>query len=214
MLIMCYMGLRYQPTFPIPSHNFGYVKVGPYPYDPQRARKLLEEAGFPFDRKLVLLHPIGRYLQDKQVAETVQAYLSKIGVQVELRTMNWPSSVASITKPLDQKDYDLLLGWGAAAPDAHFILFNQFHLSQAPPKGLAAAHYNNSAVDELLEKAIVETDPQKRLDLYRQAIEIIWKDAPWIFLYTQKSFAAKAADLSGIMVHFGENFYFVKAYYK
>ena len=104
LLIICYMGLRYQPTFPIPSHHFGYVKVGPYPYDPQRARKLLKEAGFPFDRKLVLLHPIGRYLQDKQVAETVQAYLSKIGVQVELRTMNWPSSVASITKPLDQKD--------------------------------------------------------------------------------------------------------------
>ena len=186
MLIICYMGLRYQPTPPIPSHHFGYVKVGPYPYDPQRARKLLEEAGFPFDRKLVLLHAIGRYLQDKQVAETVQAYLSKIGVQVELRTMNWPSFVASITKPLDQKDYDLLLGWGAAAPDAHFKLFNQFYSSQAPPKGLAAAHYNNSAVDELLEKAIVETDPQKRLDLYRQAIEIIWKDAPWIFLYTHK----------------------------
>ena len=208
-------GLAVPADSPIPSHHFGYVKEGPYPYDPQRARKLLEEAGFPFDRKLVLLHPTGRYLQDKQVAEAVQAYLSKIGVQVELRTMDWPSFVASITKPLDQKDYDLLLlGWGAAAPDAHFILFNQFHSSQAPPRGLAAAHYNNSMVDELLEKAIVETDSQKRLDLYRQAIEIIWKDAPWIFLYTQKSFAAKVADLSGIMVHYGENFYFVKAYYK
>ncbi len=70
---------------------------------------MLEEAGFPFDRELVLLHPTGRYLQDKQVAEAVQAYLSRIGVKVTLRTMDWPSLVASITKPLNQKDYDLLL---------------------------------------------------------------------------------------------------------
>ncbi|MDT7889418.1 MAG: ABC transporter substrate-binding protein [Desulfurococcales archaeon] len=208
-------GLGIDSVSPLPPHFFGYARMDPYVYDPQRARKLLEEAGFPFDRKLVLLHPTGRYLQDKQVAEAVQAYLSRIGLQVELRTMDWPSFVASITKPLDQKDYDLLLlGWGAAAPDAHFILFNQFHSSQAPPRGLAAAHYNNSIVDELLERAIVETDPQKRAELYRQAIEIIWKDAPWIFLYTQKNFAAKVANLEGIMVHYGESFFFVKAYFK
>jgi len=208
-------GLALPADSVVPPHHFGYVKMDPYSYDPQRARRMLEEAGFPFDRTFVLLHPTGRYLQDKQVAEAVQAYLSRIGLKVELRTSDWPSFVASITKPLDQKDYDLLLlGWGAAAPDAHFILFNQFHSSQAPPRGLAAAHYNNSAVDRLLEQAMVETDQQKRLDLYKQAIEIIWRDAPWIFLYTQKNFAAKVSNLEGVIVHFGENFYFVKAWFK
>jgi peptide/nickel transport system substrate-binding protein len=189
--------------------------MDPYVYDPQRARKLLEEAGFPFDRKLILLHPTGRYLQDKQVAEAVQAYLSRIGLQVELRTMDWPSFVASITKPLDQKDYDLLLlGWGPGVADAHFTLHGQFHSSQAPPRGLAAAHYNNSEVDELLEQAMRELNEAKRAELYKRAIEIIWRDAPWIFLYTQKWFYASTKDLKGYWIYVdGEMVFFDKAYF-
>jgi peptide/nickel transport system substrate-binding protein len=189
--------------------------MDPYVYDPQRARKLLEEAGFPFDRKLILLHPTGRYLQDKQVAEAVQAYLSRIGLQVELRTMDWPSFVASITKPLDQKDYDLLLlGWGPSIPDAHLNLYSQFHSSQAPPRGLAAAHYNNSEVDKLLEQAMRELNEAKRAELYKRAIEIIWRDAPWIFLYTQKWFYASTKDLKGYWVYVdGETIFFERAYF-
>ena len=208
-------GLAIPADSPLPPHFFGYARMEPYLYDPQRARKLLEEAGFPFDRKLVLLHPTGRYLQDKQVAEAVQAYLSKIGVQVELRTMDWPSFVASITKPLDQKDYDLLLlGWGPGVADAHFTLYGQFYSSQAPPRGLAAAHYNNSEVDSLLDQAMRELNETKRAELYKRAIEIIWRDAPWIFLYTQKWFYASTKDLKGYWIYVdGEMIFFDKAYF-
>jgi peptide/nickel transport system substrate-binding protein len=208
-------GLGIDSVSPLPPHFFGYARMDPYVYDPQRARKLLEEAGFPFDRKLVLLHPTGRYLQDKQVAEAVQAYLSRIGLQVELRTMDWPSFVASITKPLDQKDYDLLLlGWGPGVADAHFTLYGQFHSSQAPPRGLAAAHYNNSEVDKLLEQAMKELNEAKRAELYKRATEIIWRDAPWIFLYTQKWFYASVKDLKGYWVYVdGEMIFFDRAYF-
>ncbi len=208
-------GLAIPADSPIPPHFFGYARMEPYSYDPQRARKLLEEAGFPFDRKLVLLHPTGRYLQDKQVAEAVQAYLSRIGLQIELRTMDWPSFVASITKPLDQKDYDLLLlGWGPGVADAHFTLHGQFHSLQAPPRGLAAAHYNNSEVDSLLDQAMGELNEAKRAELYKRAIEIIWRDAPWIFLYTQKWFYASTKDLKGYWIYVdGEMVFFYKAYF-
>ncbi|MEM4970915.1 MAG: ABC transporter substrate-binding protein [Sulfolobales archaeon] len=208
-------GLAIPADSPVPPHFFGYARMEPYQYDPQRARKLLEEAGFPFDRKLILLHPTGRYLQDKQVAEAVQAYLSRIGVQVELRTMDWPSFVATITKPLDQKDYDLLLlGWGPGVADSHFTLYGQFHSSQAPPRGLAAAHYNNSEVDSLLDQAMRELSETKRAELYKRAIEIIWRDAPWIFLYTQKWFYASTKDLKGYWVYIdGEMIFFDRAYF-
>jgi len=208
-------GLGIDSQSPLPPHFFGYAKMDPYTYDPQKARRLLEEAGFPFDRRLVLLHPTGRYLQDKQVAEAIQAYLSRIGVQVELRTMDWPSFVATITKPLDQKDYDLLLlGWGPGVADAHFTLYEQFHSSRAPPAGLAAAHYNNSEVDSLLVQARRELNEMKRAELYRKAIEIIWKDAPWIFLYTQKWFYASTKDLKDFWVYVdGEMIFFDRAYF-
>jgi len=208
-------GLAIKADSIVPPHFFGYVPMKPYEYDPQKARRLLEEAGFPFDKKLVLLHPTGRYLQDKQVAEAIQAYLSKIGVQVELKTMDWPSFVASILKPLDQKDFDLLLlGWGSTVPDAHFVLYFNFHSSQAAPKGLGEAHYNNSEVDKLLEQAAKETDENKRLELYKKATEIIWNDAPWIFLYVQKWFFASTKDLKGYTIYIdGEQIYFNKAYF-
>ncbi|MGC9149082.1 MAG: ABC transporter substrate-binding protein [Sulfolobales archaeon] len=198
----------------VPPHYLGYFPMQPYKYDPEKAKKLLAEAGYPNGFKMVLLHPTGRYLQDKQVAEAIQAYLANIGVQVELKTMDWPSFVATVLKPCSEKDYDaVLLGWGTAIPDAYFILFGQFHSTQATPKGLAPACYNNSEVDRYIDLASKELDPVKRAQYYKLAEEIIWRDAPWIFLYTQKNFAGKVATLKGEFVLNGENFYFMNAYF-
>jgi peptide/nickel transport system substrate-binding protein len=208
-------GLAVEADSPLPSHFFGYVPMPKYDYNPQRAKELLAQAGYPNGFKMVLLHPTGRYLMDKQVAEAVQAYLSQVGVQVELKTMDWPSFVSELQKPLDQKTFDaVLLGWGPFVADAYFTLNGQFLSTNAPPKGLAAAHYNNSVVDNLLLQAARETDDNKRKELYKQAIEIIWKDAPWIFLYTQKNFYASTSKLAGYQIHVdGEQVYFFKAYF-
>jgi len=209
------LGLGIEARAPLPPHFFGYAEMPPYNYDPNKARQLLAEAGYPQGFKVVLLHPTGRYLQDKQVAEAIQAYLSKVGIQVELKTMDWPSFVAEIRKPLNETTFDMvLLGWGPGVADAHFTLYGQFHSSQAPPRGLAEAHYSNPVVDELLDKAMSELDEAKRAELYKKAIEIIWRDAPWIFLYTQKWFYAASPDLKGFMVYVdGEQIFFHKAYF-
>lgn len=209
-------GLAVRPNAPLPSHAFGYADMEPYKYDPEKAKQLLRESGYSSGLKLVLMHPTGRYVQDKQVAEAIQAYLSKVGITVELKTMDWPSFVAELLKPLDQKTYDMvLLGWGPAVADAHFYLYGQFHSSNAPPKGLAAAHYNNSKVDELLDKARSELNESKRAEYYKEAIKIIWNEAPWIFLYTQKWFYAASPSLQGYTVHIdGEQVYFTKAFFK
>jgi peptide/nickel transport system substrate-binding protein len=209
-------GLGIKTNAPLPPHFFGYADMPPYTYNPEKAKQLLAEAGYPQGFKVVLMHPTGRYLMDKQVAEAIQAYLSKVGITVELKTMDWPSFVAELLKPLDQKTFDMvLLGWGPAVADAHFTLYGQFHSAQATPKGLAAAHYNNSEVDKLLEAALAELNESKRAEYYKKAIEIIWRDAPWIFLYTQKWFFASSASLEGYKVHIdGEQVYFWKAYVK
>jgi len=209
-------GLAIKTNAPLPPHFFGYADMPPYTYDPEKAKKLLAEAGYPQGFKVVLMHPTGRYLMDKQASEAIQAYLSKVGITVELKTMDWPSFVAELLKPLDQKTFDMVfLGWGPAVADAHFALFGQFHSAQAPPKGLAAAHYNNSEVDKFLELGMTELNESKRAEYYRKAIEIIWRDAPWIFLYTQKWFFASSASLQEFKVHIdGEQVYFWKAYVK
>jgi peptide/nickel transport system substrate-binding protein len=209
-------GLGIKTNAPLPPHFFGYADMPPYTYNPEKAKQLLAEAGYPQGFKVVLMHPTGRYLMDKQVAEAIQAYLSKVGITAELKTMDWPSFVAELLKPLDQKTFDMvLLGWGPAVADAHFTLYGQFHSAQATPRGLAVAHYNNSEVDKLLEAALAELNESKRAEYYKKAIEIIWRDAPWIFLYTQKWFYASSASLEGYKVHIdGEQVYFWKAYVK
>ncbi|MGC9010438.1 MAG: hypothetical protein ACP5I7_07500, partial [Sulfolobales archaeon] len=80
-------------------------------------------------------------------------------------------------------------------------------------KGLAPGCYNNSEVDRYIDLASKELDPVKRAQYYKLAEEIIWRDAPWIFLYTQKNFAGKVATLKGEFVLNGENFYFMNAYF-
>jgi len=209
-------GLAQEADSPVPSHFFGYYPMPKYDYNPEKAKQLLAQAGYPNGFKMVLLHPTGRYLMDKQVAEAIQAYLAKVGVQVELKTMDWPSFVAELVKPLEEKTWDaVFLGWGAFVADAYFTLNGQFLSSNAPPKGLAAAHYNNSEVDRLLLEAAKTTDDSKRKELYKQAIEIIWNDAPWIFLYTQKNLYASTDKLAGYVIHVdGEQVYFNSAYFK
>ena len=209
-------GLGVVADSPVPPHFFGYAKMTPYEYDPEKARRLLAEAGYPNGFKMILLHPTGRYLQDKQVAEAIQAYLREVGIEVELRTMDWPSFVRALIRPLEEKDYDaVLIGWGPAVADAHFTLYPQYHSAEQTPHGLGLTHYNNSVVDELLTKAMTEIDEGVRKDLYREAIEIIWRDAVCIWLYTQCNFIAHVKDLKDVWVHpGGEMIFFFYAYFE
>ena len=98
-------------------------------------------------------------------------------------------------------------------PDAHFTMYAQFVSTEIPPKGLQIARYSNPEIDELLTRAMTELDEGKRRELYCRATEIVWRDAPWIFLHAQKYFLAANARVKGIFVFVdGEQFYFHKAY--
>jgi peptide/nickel transport system substrate-binding protein len=211
-------GLGIPADSPIPPHFFGYAKMPYYEYDPEKAKRLLAEAGYPDGFKIVLLHSVGGsgYVQDKQQAEALQAYLSKIGIQVELKTGDWPYYIASLLKPTDQLEWDAaLVGVGPPVSEAYFTLNSQFTCAQIPPKGINTARYCNPKVDELINLASKELNENKRAELYRQAIEIIWRDAPWIFLYTQKQFFASSSTLEGIFVYpSGLQIYFQFAYFK
>ena len=206
-------GLASPLKAPVPDHFFGFCPQQPYEYNPEKAKQLLAEAGYPNGFKMVLFHPVGRYLQDKQIAEAIQAYLAEIGVEVELRTMDWPSFVASILKPFEETEHDaVLIGWGPGVADAHFTIYPQFHSSQRPPKGLQLAHYQNPEVDRLLEQAVTELDEEKRKELYCQVTEIVWNEAPWIFLHVQRYLLAATKNLEGIFIDAdGEKFFFHKA---
>ncbi|MEM1715516.1 MAG: ABC transporter substrate-binding protein [Thermofilaceae archaeon] len=181
-------------TAPIPPAVFGYSPQTPYGYDPDRARRLLEEAGWA-GRELVMIAPSGRYLKDREIAEAIQMYLQAVGLNVKLTTMEWAAYIAKVMGEV--RDFDLfLLGWSTATLDADYGLYSLFH-SKAPFNRM---RYSNPKVDELLEAARAEANFEKRKQLYGQAQELIWQDAPWIFLHVEDLIVAMDPNLENVEV--------------
>lgn len=194
-------GLGEVTDSPLPSYSLGYLRLGPYPYDPGKAKELLREAGYPNGFKVVLITPTGRYMFDKQVAEAVAQYLREVGIEVELRTYDWPTYVSTILAPLNATEVQLfLLGWSPGTPDPHLYLYQRFHSTQFTPNGFNNFFYNRSEVDKLLDEGVRNADPVKRVAIYENVSKIIWEDAPNIFLYLQYFVVVTRADLINVKV--------------
>lgn len=180
---------------------FGYKPNKPYARDVERARALLDEAGVAEGTTLTLYHPTGRYIQDALVADAVRAQLREVGLEVELRTLEWPQYVPFVRAPAEENQVQFaMLGWGTPTMDADYALYALFHSSEHPP-GFNGAFYNNPEVDRLLDEARTTTDVDARRDLYAQALDIIWEEAPWLFLYSEVQLTAIRSNVEGFVVH-------------
>lgn len=187
---------------PISPGIFGYTAATPYPYDPAKARQLLADAGYPQGFKVKLWHPTGRYMMDAQIAEAVQAQLRGVGIEAELVTMEWAAYLAAIRKPPEKAPQEMvMLGWGCVTMDADYGLYPMFHSSQWPPVGWAITFYKSDQLDQLLDQARVTIDVGARLNLYDQAIKVIWEDAPWLFLYSELQVNGVRANVKGLVHH-------------
>ncbi|WNV74219.1 ABC transporter substrate-binding protein [Geodermatophilus sp. DSM 44513] len=182
---------------PMAPSLFGYCQTGTYDYDPERARQLLAEAGAE-GASLELLTPSGRYVQDQQAAEAIAGYLREVGLDVSVSTSDFPSFLARVNAAPSENTVDMhLLGWAPPFLDADFQM-QMFRQATHPPAGLATSFYTNPQVEELLAQADVETDEARREQLYCDASQVIWDDAPWIFLWTQSFPIVWSADVTGI----------------
>jgi peptide/nickel transport system substrate-binding protein len=157
----------------------GFVdSLKPYPYDPDRAKSLLREAGFPNGFTVNFKAPNGRYLQDKQVAEAIVGQLEKVGIRAELETIEWSTYVQGIVG----RKYELFLlsqGGVQIGPAAQTNWSSKI-------KGIAWQGYENATVDELIERAAKTMDAEARRGVYEEMSKTVWDDCPWIFLYHQQ----------------------------
>ena len=192
---------------PMAPSLFGYCKIGAYPYDPEKAKALLAEAGIKEGLELRFIAPTGRYVQDFQAAQAISGFLSEVGIKAPVSTMDWPSYVATIVAPPEENTTQLhYLGWAPAYLDAAQQML-QFQSDYAPPSGLATSFYSNPKVDELLANARKERDPDVRKDLYCQASKIVWEEAPWIFLWVQRFPIVYSAKVENVSYLPNEKFY-------
>jgi peptide/nickel transport system substrate-binding protein len=170
---------------PMAPTVFGYAKTGPYPYDPNRAKQLLQEAGQP-NLSLKLAHPTGRYPGDVPASQAIAGNLRDVGVETEISTSDWPSYLATVNVPEGKGTAHLhMWGWSPSYPDAYQTML-MFTRTQWPPNGLGMNHYTHPRVEELLDQAAREINQDKRKELYAEAQKIVWDEAAAIFLWVQR----------------------------
>ena len=171
-----------------------------YPYDPERAKKLLAEAGYPNGFATTLWVPeSGSGMQSPVAMSTViQSNLKAVGVNIAMQTMEWGAYLAK----LRTKEQDLFaLSWMAGNEDPDMVMYPLLHSSQWTPNGPNRALYKNEKYDELLHQARLTTDQAKRAELYRQAQRLLIDDAPWIFIDHEIQTAAHNKRVQGFKLH-------------
>jgi len=182
---------------PVAPSVEGYCQVDQYEYDPQKAKQMLADAGAQ-NLSVTLGTPTGRYLQDKEATDAIAGNLRDVGVDAQVRTMDWASYIGATSVPEQQQKFDMhVLGWAPAFLDASQQML-VFRTDQIPPNGLATALYSNKQVDALSAQASTELNEQQRQANYCQAWKTIWNDAPWLFLWVQKYPIVYSSDVTGV----------------
>ena len=169
----------------MPEGMFGYVPgMKPEPFDPDGAKKLLAEAGYPDGFGLTLHGPNDRYVNDDQICQALAQMLTRIGIVTRVETL--PSSVY-FSRGSKLEFSFMLVGWASDTAEASSPL-KSLLATFDPKKGMGAANrgrYSNPKMDALLEQALATVDDAKREKLLQQATELAIGDLGIIALHHQ-----------------------------
>jgi ABC-type oligopeptide transport system substrate-binding subunit len=151
------------------------------PFNPEGALDLIYDStyGDPSELPEVTLYTAGAGGTPARITEAIIAsYKEVFGIDVAIQQTDWSTFLADLSS--DNNPYQVYqVGWIADYPDPQNFLEILFHSESRQNY----TGYGNPALDALLDEAGVETDPQRRLELYQQAEQIILDDAPWVPLY-------------------------------
>lgn len=183
-----YLGLGINIASPYkPGTRWSNPDLQPYPYDPNKARALLKEAGFadydgdgilerdgkPFSFEIIT----NQNKEREKSAVLIQRRLKEIGIDVQIRAIEWASFISRFIKT---GDFDVVvLGWGLGLdPDQ----YNIWHSSQQAPGQFNFIGYNNPTIDRLLEQGRLELNPDKRQKIYHEFARVLLEDSPIVYL--------------------------------
>ncbi|TLS38670.1 ABC transporter substrate-binding protein [Pseudalkalibacillus caeni] len=185
---------------PIPPSVEGYNDdIEAYPYDLEKAKALLEEAGYGdgFEMELWAM-PVARpYMPNaNKVAEYLQSSFAEIGVKAKIVSYEW----ATYLDKVKQGEADsFLLGWTGTNGDADDFIYTLWHEDNIG--SMNSTFYANEELNGILEEARSISDQEKRSELYKRAQEIMHEDPPIIPLVHSTPVLAARSDIKGFDPH-------------
>ena len=167
-----------------PEMVFGYNSdIERVEYDPQKARKLLKEAGYPNGFSITFDASNNRYVNDGQIAQAVAIQLAKVGINVKLKVQ--PKS-SFYDKVLSRNTNFYMLGWSNSNGDGSGTLEDLLHTPTEKYGRFNLGNYSNEKIDTLVEKAAKTLDKEKRRDIMQKAVKIAIEDVAQIPLHYQQ----------------------------
>ena len=200
-------GLGKPATGPFPQESWAYnAEVQSTPYDPEKAKRLLTEAGWvdsngdgvrekngrPFE--FTLLTNQGN-LPRELTAQIIQRRLAEVGIRVKIRIIEWS---ALLHEFIDKKRFEaVLMGWALSRdPD----LFDIWHSSKQGPGEFNFIGYSNPEADKLMEEGRRTFDQKERTRIYQKLHKIFADDQPVCFLYVPEALPAVQRRFQGVEV--------------
>ncbi len=178
------------------------VKLGPWPYDPKKARELLKEAGYPNGFTTTLWSAYNHTTAQK-VIQFLQQQLQAVGIHAEVRALEAGQRTSLVESAPDPKAAPVRLyyiGWSSSTGEADWAIRPLLATESHPPRSGNTAYYSSPVVDKALRDALNTTDEAKKTEFYKIAQEQIWKDAPWAFLVTEVNVSASRDNLTGFYI--------------
>ncbi len=176
----------------LPDFFYGTSKkLKPPKYDPEGAKKLLAEAGYPNGFTLTIHGPNNRYINDANVAQAIAQFYSRAGIEAKVETM--PSSVYFTRATKGEFGY-MLLGWGTESGEQGSSL-RSLLATFDPSKGMGVTNrgrYSNPAFDKMVSDALVTMDDKKRESMIQAAAETAMNDTALIPVHYEVSTWATA----------------------
>lgn len=201
-----YLGLGINIASPYkPGTRWSNPNLQPYPYNIEKAKALLKEAGFEDSNGDGILERDGKPFsfeiitnQNKErekSAVLIQRRLKAVGIDVQIRAIEWASFISRFIKT---GDFDaVILGWSLGLDPDQFSIW---HSSQQLPGQFNFIGYNNPEIDKLLEQGRVELDPEKRMAIYHDFARILLNDTPIIYLSAGYGLTAIHKRVKGIQL--------------
>ncbi|MGQ9584952.1 MAG: ABC transporter substrate-binding protein [Anaerolineae bacterium] len=190
----------YSPLSPQFGPYYAGNVVRHYDYDPQKAKDLLAEAGYPngFDeidgQPAILYGYSGRMGSGKPapMLEFIQAQWKAVGVNVKIEM----SDFASFEAKRQAGDFPMAMrGWTPSSADPDGVLSQNFHKNFLPPEGRNVCWLDDAEVNTLLDTAMSTIDMPKRIQAMLDAQKRIVDLAPWLFVMHEVAFEAYNAKL-------------------